>query len=79
MPLNLRVPCEASLAKHCSIAKHGMAEALLSLEKAAVAGHLGERFLAPHKWIVHLFCVGAPSSVPCLKDRHRNLIPGMDV
>ena len=38
-----------------------------------------EGFLAPHKWIAYRFCMGTPSSVQCLKGRHRKLKPVTDV
>ena len=72
----------------------GLAKALFCLEKGdqdlvgarkgaewkvAVARHLRERFLAPHKWIAHQLYMGAPSSVQSLVSRHRKLKPGMDI
>ena len=41
--------------------------------KVAVARHLREHFLAPHKWIADRLAMGAPSSVQCLVSRHRKL------
>jgi REP element-mobilizing transposase RayT len=66
----------------------GLAEALIKLHKGekdlvaerkgadwkvALARHLRERYLAPHKWIADRLVMGAPSSVQCLVSRHRKL------
>ena len=46
--------------------------------KVALARHLRERYLAPHKWIADRLAMGAPSSVQCLVSRHRKLKPRTD-
>ncbi len=46
--------------------------------KVALARHLRERYLAPHKWIADRLAMGAPSSVQCLVSRHRKLKPRKD-
>ncbi len=71
----------------------GLAEALTRLQKGekdlvaerkgadwkvALARHLRERYLAPHKWIADRLAMGAPSSVQCLVSRHRKLKPRKD-
>jgi len=39
--------------------------------KVALARHLRERYLAPHRWIASNLHMGKPSSVQSLVSRHR--------